>query len=129
VDLWSLGILLFEMVHGFTPFYADEISDIYNKIIKSDIGNFTDKKYLNVLKQNAMSRRLSGGGRLSHPLPIKYSFTIIGKSGIRRGDTFNIIGIPRKYAACGLFQVTEVEQTIQDMKWVTRVQGEYRQQQ
>jgi hypothetical protein len=89
----------------------------------------TDKKYLNVLKQNAMSRRLSGGGRLSHPLPIKYSFTIIGKSGIRRGDTFNIIGIPRKYAACGLFQVTEVEQTIQDMKWVTRVQGEYRQQQ
>jgi len=89
----------------------------------------TDKKFLNVLKQNAMSRRLSGGGRLSHPLPIKYSFTIIGKSGIRRGDTFNIIGIPRKYAACGLFQVTEVEQTIQDMKWVTRVQGEYRQQQ
>jgi serine/threonine protein kinase len=46
VDLWSLGILLFEMVHGFTPFYADEISDIYNKIIKSDIGNFTYKKYL-----------------------------------------------------------------------------------
>ena len=89
----------------------------------------TDTKYLNVLKQNAMSRKLSGGGRLSHPLPIKYSFTIMGKSGIRRGDTFNILGIPRKYAACGLFQVTEVEQTIQDMKWVTRVQGEYRQQQ
>ena len=79
----------------------------------------TDKKFLNVLKQNAMSRRLSGGGRLSHPLPIKYSFTIIGKSGIRRGDTFNIIGIPRKYAACGLFQVTEVEQTIQDMLVIT----------
>jgi hypothetical protein len=89
----------------------------------------TDTKYLNVLKQNAMSRKLSGGGRLSHPLPIKYSFTILGKSGIRRGDTFNITGIPRKYAICGLFQVTEVEQTIQDMKWITRVQGEYRQQQ
>lgn len=89
----------------------------------------TDTKYLNVLKQNAMSRKLSGGGRLSHPLPIKYSFTILGKSGIRRGDTFNITGIPRKYEICGLFQVTEVEQTIQDMKWLTRVQGEYRQQQ
>lgn len=89
----------------------------------------TDTKYLNILKQNAMSRKLSGGGRLSHPLPIKYSFTIIGKSGIRRGDTFNVLGIPRKYAACGLFQVTEVEQTIQDMKWITRVLGEYRQQQ
>ncbi len=40
VDIWSLGILLFEMVHGFTPFYADEISDIYNKIIKSDLSKF-----------------------------------------------------------------------------------------
>ena len=87
----------------------------------------TDTKYLNILKQNAMSRNPKNGSRLSHPLPIKYSFTILGKSGIRRGDTFNILGIPVKYAACGLFQVTEVEQTIQDMKWVTRVLGEYRQ--
>ena len=89
----------------------------------------TDTKYLNILKQNAMTRNSKNGTRLSHPLPIKYSFTILGKSGIRRGDTFNILGIPVKYAACGLFQVTEVEQTIQDMKWVTRVLGEYRQQQ
>lgn len=28
------------MVHGYTPFYADEISDIYNKIIKSDLSKF-----------------------------------------------------------------------------------------
>ena len=89
----------------------------------------TDTKYLNILKQNAMARNPKTGTRLSHPLPIKYSFTILGKSGIRRGDTFNITGIPRKYEICGLFQVTEVEQTIQDMKWLTRVQGEYRQQQ
>lgn len=88
-----------------------------------------DAKFLNILKENAMSKAIGGGGRLSHPLPIKYSFTIMGKSGIRRGDTFNILGIPQKYANCGLFQVTEVEQTIQDMKWTTRVQGEYRQQQ
>jgi hypothetical protein len=88
-----------------------------------------DSKYLNILKANAMGVKSGGGGRLSHPLPIKYSFTILGKSGIRRGDTFNIIGIPEKYAKSGLFQVTQIEQTIQDMKWTTKVQGEYRQQQ
>jgi hypothetical protein len=88
-----------------------------------------DTKYLNILKVNAMSVSSGGGGRLSHPLPIKYSFTILGKSGIRRGDTFNIIGIPEKYAKHGLFQVTQIEHTIQSMKWTTLVQGEYRQQQ
>ena len=88
-----------------------------------------DTKYLNILKVNAMSVSSGGGGRLQHPLPIKYSFTILGKSGIRRGDTFNIIGIPEKYAKHGLFQVTQIEHTIQSMKWTTLVQGEYRQQQ
>ena len=88
-----------------------------------------DAKYLNILKANAMGVKSGGGGRLSHPLPIKYSFTILGKSGIRRGDTFNINGIPKKYQEHGLFQVTQIEHTIQNMKWTTKVQGEYRQQQ
>jgi hypothetical protein len=116
-----------------------------NSITQDDLNNFLDtpsifaekfriyccrdSKYLNILKTNNMSVSSGGGGRLSHPLPIKYSFTILGKSGIRRGDTFNIIGIPEKYEKHGLFQVTQIEHTIQDMKWVTRVQGEYRQQQ
>ena len=85
-----------------------------------------DSKFLNILKTNQVPAVL-GKGQMSPPLPIKYSFTILGRSGIRRGDTFNIIGIPDKYSKYGFFQVTEIEQTIQDMKWTTRVQGEYRQ--
>jgi hypothetical protein len=88
-----------------------------------------DTAYFDVLKQNAFGGGASGTGRYSHPLPIKYEFTIFGTSGIRRGDTFNIIGIPRKYRDHGLFQVTQVEQTISDMKWTTKVLGEYRQKQ
>jgi hypothetical protein len=97
-----------------------------------------DSNFLNVLKVNntqnslqKIERKEDGsvkiGGSLTPPLPIKYSFKIIGRSGIRRGDTFNIIGIPGKYRNHGFFQVTEIEHTIQDMKWVTRIQGEYRQ--
>ena len=65
--------------------------------------------------------------RLSQPLPIKYSFKILGTSGLRRGDMFNIIGIPAKYAKYGLFQITQVEHTIENMSWFTLVKGEYRQ--
>ena len=101
-----------------------------------------DQNFLNILKVNNINPKLktikigkddagnptvSIGGSLTPPLPIKYSFKIIGRSGIRRGDTFNIIGIPAKYKNHGFFQVTEIEHTIDNMKWVTRVQGEYRQ--
>ena len=66
-------------------------------------------------------------GSLSHPLPIKYSFTILGTSGIRRGDMFNIVGIPEKYRKQGLFQVNAVTHSIEGMKWTTEVEGLYRQ--
>ena len=68
-----------------------------------------------------------GTGALSQPLPIKYSFTILGNSGIRRGDTFKIDGIPRKYAEKGIFQVTGIEHSISGMRWETTVEGLYRQ--
>lgn len=88
-----------------------------------------DAKFLNVLKENNLpvSVGKSSTGSLSQPLPIKYSFTILGRSGIRRGDTFTVLGIPKKYRDHGFFQVTQIEHTLQDMKWTTKVQGEFRQ--
>ena len=68
-----------------------------------------------------------GSGALSQPLPIKYSFTILGNSGIRRGDTFKIDGIPRKYAEKGLFQVQAVEHSLSGMTWETTIEALYRQ--
>ncbi len=34
VDWWSLGVLIFEMIAGFPPFYADAPVAIYEKIVK-----------------------------------------------------------------------------------------------
>ena len=66
-------------------------------------------------------------GRLSQPLPIKYSFTVFGTSGIQRGDMFNVNGIPSKYKKKGLFQITGLEHSIEGSKWVTKVEALYRQ--
>ena len=33
VDWWCLGILIYQMVYGFTPFYDDYIDKIYQKIL------------------------------------------------------------------------------------------------
>ena len=83
-----------------------------------------DTDYLEKIRNYYMD--IKNGG-LSQPLPIKYSFTILGNSGIRRGDTFKIDGIPSKYAERGIFQVTGVEHSLSGMRWETTVESIYRQ--
>lgn len=35
VDWWALGVLIFEMIAGYPPFYGDQPFDIYEKICDS----------------------------------------------------------------------------------------------
>jgi hypothetical protein len=96
---------------------------IFNGVYK--IYCYDDTAYFDLLRKTAFEQN----GTLSHPLPIKYTFKILGSSGIRRGDTFNITGIPKKYSDFGLFQVTKVEHSVTGMEWNTTITGEYRQKQ
>jgi len=87
---------------------------------------FDDAAYFDRLNTDAHSSKMKLGS-LSHPLPIKYSFTILGCSGLTRGDIFIVEGIPDKYRKHGVFQITEVEHTIENMTWKTNIQALYRQ--
>ena len=98
-------------------------SQIFDENFK--IYTFRDTNLFDIIKNNAFNGKSTG--RLSHPLPIKYTFTILGTSGIRRGDMFNIVGIPEKYKKYGLFQVNSVEHSIEGMRWETTIEGLYRQ--
>ena len=86
-----------------------------------------DTQIFDIMRNNAFEQ-YSGLEKTSHPLPIKYSFKILGKSGLRRGDTFNVIGIPKKYRDYGFFQITEITQTLEGNTWYTDVEGQYFQQ-
>lgn len=88
-----------------------------------------DTQLFDVIKNNAYeSYGLTQPKATSHLLPIKYSFKILGRSGIKRGDIFNVYGIPKKYRDWGFFQVTEVEHSFTDNKWTTEITGQFRQQ-
>lgn len=102
-------------------------STVFDKTGELRIYTLNDGNYFDRLRNDAFSPNSSGNDRLSHPLPIKYNFKTIGVSGLRRGDTFNILGIPDKYAAHGLFQITQIEHELTGMEWNTNVTGEYRQ--
>lgn len=100
-----------------------EDEKIFNETFK--IYTFKDTNLFDEIKQNSLLG--NNTGRLSQPLPIKYTFTIMGNSGLRRGDMFNIVGIPSKYKDRGLFQINAITHSIEGMKWETQVEGLYRQ--
>ena len=58
-------------------------------------------------------------------LPIKFTFTIHGLSGWKRGDKFKVVGLPSRYDN-GFFQVTQINQQIEGMGWKTQIEGQFR---
>ena len=62
VDIWGLGILLFELLHGHSPYRAKEIEEIYDNIVKKTMkfkkGISDEVKDLitNILKINPFER-------------------------------------------------------------------------
>ena len=89
-----------------------------------------DPIYFDILKNTKFQNyfEAEGGTNLLSPLlPITYKFKILGCSGIRRWDSFRILGIPERYATRGIWQITEVEHGLSGMQWVTEVTGTYRQ--
>lgn len=81
VDVWSLGILLFELFHGHSPFVGSSIFNIYKNIIKENIQFAPDfdpeaqDLVCRILKLNP-SERLTVNEILCHPFMERYKIII-----------------------------------------------------
>jgi hypothetical protein len=84
---------------------------------------YNDTLVFQALKAGYNNIAADDNNTVSALLPVKFSFTVHGVSGIKRGDKFKVIGIPRQYEQNGFFQVTSVKHTIDAMLWKTEVEG------
>jgi hypothetical protein len=88
------------------------------------IGALNDLAVLESQKLNAEKKTDTNGvGSLTN---IKFSFTVHGVSGMKRGDKFRINGLPSDYTKKGFFQVMDIKHNIDGMMWKTEVTGGWR---
>lgn len=78
VDIWGLGILLYELMHGYSPFRAKKIEDIYSNIKNKRMkcsGRISPevKDLLTKILKIEPSERLSMEGILDHSWVKRYS--------------------------------------------------------
>lgn len=91
-----------------------------------DINKLTYKATFDDSQLLKMGKSESPDPEVSILMPLNFSFSIHGISGIKRGDKFKVNGIPKKYSENGFFQVVGVKHTISEMNWTTEVEGGYR---
>lgn len=92
------------------------------------IGAFNDQVAFQGLKEigDTFKKSEENPGAVSPLMPIKFTGTMHGISGIKRGDKFIVNGLPKDYEGNGFFQVTGVKHTIDGMNWKTEIEGGFR---
>lgn len=90
IDVWSAGILAYELTHGKTPFHSNELKDIIGNILKGDfiIGSHISREmgmFLCTCLEYFPERRPSADSLLNHPI-----FKEIKKSYYRRPENASI---------------------------------------
>ena len=98
--------------------------NLYDKIYIGALNDLTVFENLKLGYEVRTDVALNNTGPI---MPIEFTFTVHGISGIKRGDKFRIIGLPAKYSSAGFFQVMSVKHTMDDMTWKTEVKGGFRQ--
>lgn len=105
------------------------ISTIFNGA--AYIATLDDREVFNSIKSEndkALESDTDKSNNTSILFPIKFTFSMHGISGFKRGDRFSIKGIPRQYSIeNGFFQVLSIKHTLDGMMWKTTIEGGFRQ--
>ena len=101
----------------------------YNVFSNSD-ANIEDIAFVAAWNDTDVFRKLDLNGNQTDSgnnilIPIEFRFTTFGVSGVKTGDMFRIIDLPKQYTST-IFQVVEVSHELSNGLWQTSVTGKMR---
>jgi hypothetical protein len=91
-------------------------------------GQYLNKRKFNDIRK-PQTGHVSGGGEVynGRPLPVSFTFTVLGMSGFQVGHLYRINGLPDQYSnGRGAFQVEEITHKVDSKLWTTEVTGKFR---
>lgn len=100
-------------------FGADPYKEYY-------MGAYTDENCFESFKLGNEGRQGVSAPLVTPPMGMKFDFTVHGVSGLRRGDKFQVHGIPARYYDNGFWQIRSIKHVLEGMLWKTEVHSEYR---
>jgi len=113
---------------GYAPKIDLTESSTFNKQLEemTYVCAFNDQVIFQGLKNGNDKDIRAKADSVSPLMPIKFTGTIHGVSGIKRGDKFIVNGLPKDYENSGFFQVTAVKHIVDGMVWKTEIEGGFR---